>query len=478
MKPWKIALFILMVMGGLLLATLFSRPVVLRGMRSEDGLTGGKILIKYPTLNTFLGSTAPAINTRVDSVITLAGKPDGELRTSPPDFSSIDTAGLERIAYPAGDPGFPVRLRALLEGESCRILHYGDSQLEGDRISGYLRQRLQAIFGGSGPGFIPIKQVYEQLAAHVTVSENWERLAAFDPTQEPVSDKNYGLYASLSRFTGRAVMTSDSSANDGAAAKSTFIRINPSFSSYPALRRFNTISLHYGNAISPVKVVVRSGDSVVNETALIADGSYHCLEIRTGGTPEELVFVFEGGSSPDFYGLTLDGTKGISLDNIAMRGASGTVFSRLNPAGFKAMAGRLNPRILIFQYGGNTVPYMNDSAAIDNYTRYLAGNIRWVKRQIPDAMILFIGPGDMSTMINGNMVTYPLLPYLDVKLREACSGNGWAYWSMFRAMGGENAMPAWVDQGLAATDYTHFSPKGSRLIAELFFTSLYLDLMR
>jgi lysophospholipase L1-like esterase len=39
-------------------------------------------------------------------------------------------------------------------------------------------------------------------------------------------------------------------------------------------------------------------------------------------------------------------------------------------------------------------------------------------------------------------------------------------------------MPAWVDQGLAATDYTHFSPKGSRLIAELFFTSLYLDLMR
>jgi hypothetical protein len=101
-----------------------------------------------------------------------------------------------------------------------------------------------------------------------------------------------------------------------------------------------------------------------------------------------------------------------------------------------------------------------------------------VKRQIPDALVLFIGPGDMSTMVNGNMVTYPLLPYLDVKLREACSNNGWAFWSMFRAMGGENAMPAWVDQGLAATDYTHFSPKGSRLIAELFFTSLYLDLMR
>lgn len=478
MKPWKIALFILLVMGGLLLATLFSRPVNLPGMRSEDGFAGGKFLIKYPTLNTFLGTGAPVMNTRVDSVITLAGKPDGELRISPPDFSSIDTAGLERIVYPAGDPGFPVRLRALFEGESCRILHYGDSQLEGDRISGYLRQRLQAVFGGSGPGFIPIKQVYEQMAAHVTVSDNWERLAAFDPTQEPVGDKNYGLYASFSRFSGNPSPSSDSSAGKKMPPKSTFIRINPSYSTYPALRRFNTIGLHYGNADTPVKVVVRSGDSVVNETALIADGAYHCLEIRPGGTPEELTFIFGGGSSPDFYGLTLDGEKGISLDNIAMRGASGTVFSRLNPDAFRAMAGRLKPEVLIFQYGGNTVPYMNDSAAIDEYTRFLTGNIRWVKRQIPDALVLFIGPGDMSTMVNGNMVTYPLLPYLDVKLREACSSNGWAFWSMFRVMGGENAMPAWVDQGLAATDYTHFSPKGSRLIAELFFTSLYLDLMR
>ncbi|HOI87355.1 MAG TPA: hypothetical protein PLV51_05805 [Lentimicrobium sp.] len=478
MKPWKIALFILLVMGGLLLATLFSRPVSLPGMRSEDGLTGGKIRIKYPTLRTFLGSGAPVVNTRVDSVITLAGKPDGEPRTSLPDFTAIDTAGLERIVYPSGDHEFPLRLRTLFEGESCRILHYGDSQLEGDRISGYLRHRLQSVFGGSGPGFIPVKQAYEQISAHVTVSDNWERLAAFDPTQEPVSDKNYGVYASFSRFTKNAPHWSDSAQRGSPVKQSAYIRIMPSFSSYPALRRFNTIGLHYGNANFPVKAVVRLGDSIVNETALIADGAYHCLEIRTDGTPGELTFVLEGRSSPDFYGLTLDGGKGISLDNIAMRGASGTVFSRLNPSGFKAMAVRLNPQVLIFQYGGNTVPYMNDSVAIDDYTRYLAGNIRWVNRMIPDAMVLFIGPGDMSTMVNGNMVTYPLLPYLDARLRETCNRNGWAYWSMFRAMGGLNAMPAWVDQGLASTDYTHFSPKGSRTIAELFFTSLYLDLMR
>ena len=70
---------------------------------------------------------------------------------------------------------------------------------------------------------------------------------------------------------------------------------------------------------------------------------------------------------------------------------------------------------------------MKDSLGISNYSRFLAGNIKWVKRQIPDAMILFIGPSDMSTVINGEMVTYPLLPYLDEKLKQTCNENGWAY---------------------------------------------------
>ncbi len=35
-----------------------------------------------------------------------------------------------------------------------RVLHYGDSQIEGDRISSFLRNRLQKQFGGYGVGLI------------------------------------------------------------------------------------------------------------------------------------------------------------------------------------------------------------------------------------------------------------------------------------------------------------------------------------
>lgn len=106
----------------------------------------------------------------------------------------------------------------------------------------------------------------------------------------------------------------------------------------------------------------------------------------------------------------------------------------------------------------------------------MLSNINWVRRHNPKATILFIGPADMSTSMNGAMVTYPLLPYLNEKLREMCLKNNIAYWSMYEAMGGENSMPYWVDQKLASTDYTHFSSGGTRIISELFFTALQLDL--
>ena len=480
MKPAKIFLFFFLVLALLLLVTLISKPLKLDGMRTEEGFRAGKLLIKYPTVESFAESGKPQKNTRADSVITIIGKgvADKDIAPAIPDFSEIDTTSIERISYPAGPGNFPESLRELIESVSCRILHYGDSQLEGDRISGFLRNRLQGIYGGSGPGFIPIRQVYEHMSAEVVASDNWHRMAAFDPTQPKIADKNYGLYASLSRFTPYDHFSVDSVRYDSLGISKASITISPSKRSYPGLRRYNSIGLHYGNSAYPVKITVKSGEEIISESRLIPDKAYHCFEIKTESTPEVITIELEGKVSPDFYGLTLDGKAGVKLDNIAMRGGSGTIFSTLNSESFRAMAGRLNPEIVIFQYGGNTIPYVKDSLGITNYTKYLAGNIKWVQRQIPGAMILFIGPSDMSTMIGGKMVTYPLLPYLDARLKETCKNNGWAYWSMFEAMGGENSMPHWVDQGLAANDYTHFSPKGTRIISELFFTALYLDLKK
>ena len=67
-----------------------------------------------------------------------------------------------KIYYPGNPKDFIRRLKNKLCQNSCQIVHYGDSQIEGDRITGYVRNRLQLAFEGGGPGFFPIKVVYNQ----------------------------------------------------------------------------------------------------------------------------------------------------------------------------------------------------------------------------------------------------------------------------------------------------------------------------
>ena len=49
---------------------------------------------------------------------------------------------------------------------------------------------------------------------------------------------------------------------------------------------------------------------------------------------------------------------------------------------------------------------------------------------------------------------------------------GASFWDLYHAMGGKNAMFAWVDNGLAGKDYVHFTPKGSNLASQLFYDAL------
>ena len=95
----------------------------------------------------------------------------------------------------------------------------------------------------------------------------------------------------------------------------------------------------------------------------------------------------------------------------------------------------------------------------------------------PEAAILVIGPSDMSTKDKDKYVTYKHLPGLIETLKEVSMSNGCAYWDMYSAMGGYNSMPSWVnaDPELARPDYVHFSAKGARLVANMFYNSLIFE---
>ena len=321
-------------------------------------------------------------------------------------------------------------------------------------------------------------QVYQQISANVTPSANWMRYAAFDPTQTRFSHKKYGAYTSLSRFTPAYNIEEDSLLLETLEVTKATIDIGVSQRSYALLKNFTNIGLHYGNVQSPTSIKVYNDGVLIKSDSLIQDGNYYKFGINLSSSPSNLQIELDAKISPDFYVLTLDGGKGISLDNVAMRGASGTIFASMNSENFSQMYQQLQPKVLIFQYGGNSVPYLKDSTEVRSYAGYLKNHINWVRRKTTDASVIFIGPSDMTTTENGQLVTYQILPYLNKVLKQTCYENDIAYWSMFDAMGGKNSMKHWVDQKLAASDYTHFSPSGTKVVSELFFLALYMDLIK
>lgn len=357
---------------------------------------------------------------------------------------------------------FFAALQGAAEGQKISIFHYGDSQIEGDRMTGYIRQRIQQQFGGIGPGLIPAYNVYNTQSFKQKVSPNFKRYTAFWPPK--MSSRRYGAMLSAATF--------DVSSTDGAQAATpteAWIEIAPSAAAYSRARTYSHVKCYYNSCYKPCSVKIYENDKLIHEDSLVADGGSHILPLSFDHTPGKLRFVFSSTKSPIFTGFSLDGDIGVQVNNVAMRGSSGHDLSSSDANVFAQMHREANTKLFILQFGGNSVHAFRDSSSVRYYIGALKNRIHYIQKLVPDAAIILIGPSDMSRLQDGVFETYPLLPYTVDRMQKMCAENGVAFWNLYAAMGGRNSMPSWVSQGLAGKDYVHFSPRGASIASQYFF---------
>ncbi|MDG1776047.1 MAG: hypothetical protein P8H33_01525 [Crocinitomicaceae bacterium] len=356
--------------------------------------------------------------------------------------------------------------------EQISILHYGDSQIEGDRMTSFIRQRIQNQFGGNGPGLIPAKDTYNSFTFRQSCSDNITRYTAFGGKK--LTERHYGAMASVARFTPEYVLDSLFTI-DSLAPTTAWIEFEPSAVAYPRAKSYNNVTLHYNQCVAPTKVVISQNGATIHEEELKPDSAYHDLKLSFPDTPGKLRYTFTGKISPNICAFSLDGDYGVQVSNIAMRGSSGTVFSRLKSNTLQPMYTALNTKMAIMQFGGNSIPFFKDSTGVRNFARYFKSQINTLKRLNPDIFIVVVGPSDMSSLENGIYSTYTFLPYCVEQMKEATIASGSAYWNMYAAMGGNNSMPSWVEKGLAGNDYIHFSSKGAKIASQLFYDAFIAE---
>ena len=419
-----------------------------------DGVPVGPVTLRFPSLSKMAAEAAEA-KVDVDSVLT-AVEERFHMRGDTLDYyHRFFTENPDRIYLPDDDYTFfdPLfRRMAAADTSIVRVVHYGDSQIEMDRISQDLRDALQERFGGMGTGMFPALSNVPSATIQRYSSGGFVQYTMYgDSTTQRAGHSRYGPLAQVVQMTGGGTISLSASKSKTAKERA---------------KTFSSVSLLYGKASAGFSARVTSDTLKPTPTARRGEGGATLMRWDFGRPVEKARIVL--GGNAEIYGISTDGTSGVAVDNIPLRGCSGTIFTRISKTLMEESLELENAGLIILQFGGNYMPVANSSERIGNYCKIIADQIQYFHAVAPGAKILFIGPSDMGTSRGGRIVTRPRLPEMVDSLKATALRNDAAYWDLFRMMGGENSMVQWVKHSppLAGADYTHFTPLGAQKVGE------------
>ena len=373
-------------------------------------------------------------------------------------YENPDRIYLPDDDYTYFDPVFRAFERARKEGKTLRVAHYGDSQIEMDRISQNLREALQTRFGGQGTGMFPALTTTPMATVSHYASGGFVSYTMFgDSTSRRAGHRRYGPLAQVSGLYGSGTIT---------------LRARKEKSTLEHVKTFQTVSVLYGRASDDFSVTVQS--DTLKPRSLTRSKNGVTWTTWTFSRPVDKATVKMSGNA-EVYGLTTDGTAGVAVDNIPMRGSTGHILTRIDKDLMKASFELDGTRLVVLQFGGNFVPAASSSKAISGYMDKVREQIAYFKEVAPEAKILFIGPSDMAISTeDGRIISYRRLPELVDSLKAVSLHSGAAYWDLYRMMGGQNSMSQWVRHrpAYAGPDYVHFTSAGAKVVGETLSRSL------
>ena len=436
----------------------------------------GELTLRWTTLGKVLGSQDEGLNSK-DSEIFLAGGDAcvpgqftaGETPSSPaasPSSLNLDsvsneskpntsrrTVNIPTVEDVQGDSDV---LRAFRQGleevdrRTVRVVHYGDSQIEEDRMTQTLRRHLQALYGGGGVGMLPLHQTIPTRTIKQTLTINGIRQTSqqgprrhlvYGPKAQRREDSLYGPMGQVALIGDTARQRQDSAV----------WHVEPMGKKPYSETYFNRLRLW------------AKGDfrCYVNEQP-IPDSNRTSIVLADSTTSCDLALVGCG----EVYAISLETEKGVIVDNIPMRGCTGTIFTDIDSTQLATFYRETNTRLIIMQFGGNAIPFNEQPSTIAGTVQSLRKQVRYLRLCAPEASILFVGPGDMLTQIDGETTTYPLLPYMDRLLKKMAAEEHIAYFSLYEMMGGKDSMLRWQKNGWAGSDGVHFTRRGAEIAGE------------
>lgn len=374
-----------------------------------------------------------------------------------PEVGSAAGSRVREVRQPIEDPGlsmcpFYAALKKL-DADSgdvtkVRILHYGDSILTTDQLSGTIRRKLQARFGDGGHGFVLLGRPwrwYHHLDVVHGANSKW---SVHPLTSDPTGDGLMGLGAVAFESEEK-----NASAWAGTVDNDAFGRTVAHFDvSFLAQPRGGRLSFFIDEKL--LETVSTDAD----EKKVV----HHIVKVPPG--PAKLTVTTEGDGPVRVFGAVLENENpGVVYDSLAINGARISNFERMDEAHFAAELRHRKADLVVMMCGANEGN--NDALSLGAYKDQLAAVLGRIRTALPDAGCLVMGPLDQATVGEGGVLESKKMPKkLTRAQRETAAASGCAFFDTFSAMGGTGSMPKWAHRGLVGGDFIHPTETGARMI--------------
>ena len=371
--------------------------------------------------------------------------------------AQVNSPNARPIEDPSGQAmrGFYGSLARAFQGEwVTRILHYGDSHVAADILTGALRRDLQLCFGVAGPGFVLPGRPwpgYARAGVASRASAGWQVDGLTEASLS--ADGRLGL-------AGVSVTTR-------AAGEWITVTASGSYFDVYVLKQpgGGSMEVSLDGIAQKRNFSLSSSASEAVCIEVIADsGPVHTVEIRTTSAGRVRIF-----------GIAIErNSAGVIYDALGINGARASRPLRWDTRVFAASLERRDPDLIVVAYGSNEVS--DADLDLDEYRVSFTSLLNLFHDAAPRASILVIGPPDRAVRSGGKWQTIGRMPALVGAQRQAAFDAGAAFYDLFNAMGGAGSIARWAKQDppFAQPDRVHLTSAGYRLVAN----TLYLEIMR
>ncbi len=333
-----------------------------------------------------------------------------------------------------------------------RIIHIGDSHVQADYFTGYVREEMQRIFGTGGRGFIFPYAAAETHSAYdykTYCSGNWQ----YSRNIQPYPNLNMGV-------TGATIYTTDSTA--------TFSFVFKSF----ALKSNYTLLKLYCNQ-SPESYDIK----------LLASGSHDTIDIicnQQTNLPYIPVILKNASDTLEFfvhkknpqqtffecYGLLIETNEnnGVLYSSVGINGAG--YKSILRETLLANQLSDYNPDLVIIDLGAND--FFGYSINEYELEYNLKKIIEIIRDSAPSSSIIISNAQDIYKR-KRNIAE--CLPFSSLT-RKIAFDNNCGFFDYYNVSGGQQSMLKWSKNNLAQRDRVHLSGAGYYVRGELFFNAI------